>query len=52
MEKTMEQVRNNHYLGFYKRLPICDPFLGVDFLREMQVHYDMNLVPKMLIEKL
>ncbi len=48
----MEQVKNNHYSAFCKHLPICDPFLGVDFLKEIQVHYDMNLVLEMLIEKL
>jgi hypothetical protein len=26
-------------------------FLGVDFLKEIQVHYDINLELEMLIEK-
>jgi hypothetical protein len=27
----MEQVKKDHYLAFYKHLPICDPFLGANF---------------------
>jgi hypothetical protein len=51
MERAMEQVRKDHYLAFCKHLPICDPFLGVNFLREIQVHYDMNSKLKMLTKK-
>jgi hypothetical protein len=52
MEKAMELVRKEHYSAFYKHLSICDPTLGLDFLKEIEVHYDMNLEPEMLIEKL
>jgi hypothetical protein len=46
----MEQVRKDHYLAFCKHSPIRDPSLGVNFLRELQVPYEMNLELKMLIE--
>jgi hypothetical protein len=52
VERAMEHVKKEHYSAFCKHLPICDPSLGVDFLREIQVHYDMNLEPKMLTKKL
>jgi hypothetical protein len=29
-------------MGFSKRLPMCDPYLGPTFLQEVHVHYDMN----------
>jgi hypothetical protein len=48
----MEQVKKDHYSAFCKHLPICDPSLGVDLLREIHVLYDMNLKLEMLIEKL
>jgi len=35
MERTMEHVGKDHYLAFCKHLPICDPSLGVDFLKEI-----------------
>jgi hypothetical protein len=37
---------------FHKRLPICDPTLGIEFLQQIQVHYNINLNPEMMIEKL
>jgi hypothetical protein len=48
MERAMEQVRKDQYSTLCKHLPICDPSLGVDFLREIQVHYDMNSNPKIV----
>jgi hypothetical protein len=48
----MEQMRKDHYLAFCKHLPVCDPSLGVDLLKEIHVHYDMNSERKILIEKL
>ncbi len=51
MEKAVEQVKKDHYSAFYKQL-VCDQALSPDFLKEIQVHYDMNLEPEMLIEKL
>jgi hypothetical protein len=35
-----------------KHLPIYDLALGPEFLKQIQVHYDMNSEPKMFIEKL
>jgi hypothetical protein len=52
MEKVVEQVNKDHYSAFYKHLLICDQALGLDFLKEIQVHYDMNSKPKKFIEKL
>jgi hypothetical protein len=37
---------------FCKHLLICDATLGLGFLKEIQVHYDMNSKLKMFIEKL
>jgi hypothetical protein len=47
----MEQVRKDHYSAFCKHLPICDPSLGPNFLKEIQVHYHMNSKLKMLTKK-
>jgi hypothetical protein len=52
MERAMDQVRKDHYSAYYKHLLICDPSLGVDFLKKIQAHYDMNLELEMLTEKL
>jgi hypothetical protein len=52
MEITMEQVKKDHYSNVCKHLLICDPFLGANVLKEIYVHYDMNLESEMLIEKL
>ncbi len=51
MERAMEWVCKDHYSTFCKHPPISDLALGLNFL-EIQVHYDMNLEPKMLMEKL
>ncbi len=48
----MDQVRKDHTFAFTKHLPICDHAFGPKFLKQIQVHYDMNLKPKMFIEKL
>jgi hypothetical protein len=40
MEKAVEQVKKDHYSTFYKHL-ICDQAFSPDFLKEIQVHYDM-----------
>jgi hypothetical protein len=50
--KVMESVRKEHMTTFHKRLPICDLSLGVEFLQQVQVHYNMNFDPEMMIEKL
>jgi hypothetical protein len=52
MEKAMEEVKKDHYYTFCKHLPMCDHAFGTNFLKEIQVHYDMNFEPKMFIEKL
>jgi hypothetical protein len=52
MERDMEQARKDHYSTFCEHLQICDLFLGVDLLKEIQVYYDMNLELELLIEKL
>jgi hypothetical protein len=35
MEKTIDEVKKDHYLAFCKHLPICDPSLGLDVLKEI-----------------
>jgi hypothetical protein len=52
MERTMDQVRKDHYSTFYKHLQVCDPSLGPYFLKETHFHYDMNLELEMLTKKL
>jgi hypothetical protein len=37
---------------FRKRLLVCDPALGIEFLQQVHVHYNMNFNPKMMTEKL
>jgi hypothetical protein len=36
MEKTMDQVKKDHYLAFYKHFPICDLSIGPYFLKEIR----------------
>jgi hypothetical protein len=50
--KAMESVRKEHMTMFHKRLLICDPTLGVEFLQQVHVHYNTNLDPKMMMETL
>jgi hypothetical protein len=50
--KAMESVRKEHMKTLHKRVFICDPTLGVEFLQQIQVHYNMNPNPKMMMEKL
>ncbi len=52
MERAMDKVKKDHYFAFYKHLHVCDPTLGPNFLKEIQVHYDMNFELEMLVEKL
>jgi hypothetical protein len=42
MDKAMELVQKEHYFAFCKHLLVCDLALGPNFLKEIQVHYDMN----------
>ncbi len=35
IEKTMEQMRKEHYLAFRKHLHVCNPNLGIEFLQEI-----------------
>jgi hypothetical protein len=48
----MELVWKEHYYVFCKHLPIYDMILSPDFLKEIKVHYDMTLEPKIFIENL
>ncbi len=50
--KAMENVQKEHMIVFYKRLPICDPTLGLEFLEQIQIYYNMNHDPKMMTKKL
>jgi hypothetical protein len=48
----MDVICEEHMIAFHKRLSICDPSLGLKFLQEVQIHYNMNPKPEMLTEKL
>jgi hypothetical protein len=50
--KAMENVQKEHMNTFHKWLLVCDPTLGVEFLQQIQVHYNMNLDPEMMMAKL
>jgi hypothetical protein len=52
MERAMDQIKKDHYSAFYKHLRICDPTFSPNFLKEIQVHYNMNFKPKMFMVKL
>jgi hypothetical protein len=43
--KAMESVQREHLIAFHKRLPICEPALGIEFFQQVQVHYNMNPNP-------
>jgi hypothetical protein len=51
MEKVMELVWKEHFFYFLYAIVICDLTLGLDFFKEIQVHYDMNSEPKMFTKK-
>jgi hypothetical protein len=51
MEKAMEQVRKDHYFTFCKHLLVYDLALGSSFLKEIQVHYVMNVELEMFMSK-
>ncbi len=42
MEKVMEQVWKDEYFAFCKHMLVCDFMFGHDFLKEIQLHYNMN----------
>jgi hypothetical protein len=50
--KTMDMVHKGRMTIFHKKLPICVPSLGLEFLHEVQIHYDMNPELEMHTEKL
>jgi hypothetical protein len=50
--KTMESVQKEHMTVFHKRLHVCDPALSIEFLQQVQVHYNINPSPEMMTEKL
>jgi len=50
--KAMESVQKEYTRTFHKRLLLCDPTLGIEFLQQVQIHYNMNHVPKLMTKKL
>lgn len=48
----METIQKEHMTTFHKKLLVCDPSLGLEFLQQVQVHYNMNLVIEMMMKKL
>jgi hypothetical protein len=48
----MDQMRKENYSAFLKHLPICDPILGKEFLKQVHMHYEMSFEPNMLTKKL
>jgi hypothetical protein len=50
--KAMESVSKEQMTTFHKRFLVCDPSLGLKFLQQIQVHYNMNPNPEMMTEKL
>ncbi len=50
--KAMDVVHEEHMITFHKQLHVCDPSLGLKFMHEVQIHYNMNPKLKMFIEKL
>jgi hypothetical protein len=51
LQEHMDQVWKDNYYAFYKYLLIFDHMFGLDFLKEIQVHYDMNSKSKMFMDK-
>ncbi len=51
MDKAMDQVPKDYTHAFTKHLPVCDPTFGPKFLKQIQVHYDMNSNSEMLTKK-
>jgi hypothetical protein len=49
---VMDVVKKEHITPFNKHLLICDPTLGIEFLWQIQLHYDFNLKLEMFMEKL
>jgi hypothetical protein len=41
-----------HMTMFHKRLHVCDPTFGPEFLQQVYVHYNMNPNLEMMIVKL
>jgi hypothetical protein len=39
-------------IAFHKRLLVCDPSLGPEFLHKVEIHYNMNPKLEMLSKKL
>ncbi len=52
MDKVINQVWRNHTSAFMKHLPVCNLALGPEFLKQIQVHFDMNSKLEMFTEKL
>jgi UDP-N-acetyl-D-mannosaminuronate dehydrogenase len=52
MHKVMEHVQKDLTATFTKHLSLCDPVFGLEFLKQIQLHYDVNSDSKMLTKKL
>lgn len=52
MDKVMDQIWKDHTFAFTKHLFVYNLVFGLEFLKQIQVHYDMNLDLKMFTEKL
>jgi hypothetical protein len=50
--KAMDIMRKEHTTPLLKQLTVCDPALGAKFLQQIKLHYKLNSVPKMFMEKL
>jgi predicted RNase H-related nuclease YkuK (DUF458 family) len=52
MDKVMDQVQKDHTFAFLSHLLNCDHVLSLEFLKQIEIHYDINSEPKMLTKKL
>ncbi len=48
----MDHIQKVHTSAFTKHLLVCDLAIGFEFLKQIQVNYDMDSEPKLFIEKL
>jgi hypothetical protein len=49
-KKAMDMICKEHMTIFHKQLLVCDPSLGLEFLQDVQIHYDMNQSQKCLLK--
>jgi hypothetical protein len=50
--KVMDAVKKECITPFNKHLLICDPTFKIEFLWQIQLHYDFNSKLEMFMEKL